>query len=1095
MIANESQYQVTQERERTFSRLVERMESGDAESIPDESPVLRKAKLDAAKSVLQELRDDLRGWEDGQYVSEPPDLAKDGITVTSTTTDADRVAAAIARIFADGDAGGRADFLRTLFAETLDFEPANGVIPLPANANLPGQAHRIAGRDGIAVAYIAFADSGKIRVNQGDARAAVDAVGDHTGDDCLLVFSNGPNDRLEFVWPIQSGDRKELRRIVINRDMPQRTAPELVADIYARTQETGSVHEALYQIFTDDAVARPAIPANPTDIFEPHLAPLRRLYAALQDEPATQTKRELWLDMLRGSGCAPENPDEETELFISHTLLVTIARAVIATMSEWERPEDPASVMAEGFASWPQNRNESGPTYAAGVSWTREVFRTADTYDWRPRTRDVLRAIYQDLIPRAQRKAFGEYYTPDWLAGMLADRIIDEAWIERAVKRYLRSGDAPSGVGVLDPACGSGTFLYHAALRIGNSAALQRAGATPVEQADFIARMVNGIDIHPIAAEISRATLMRALPAAPSGGSDALQIYQGDALIYTHRGMELANNAGLSYHTLESRAGRYLRIPTQWAARPGFGPNVMRFVAAANLGEPLPADTLDGLLETDRQTLASTYDTLKEVIREEGNSVWAWYIFNSVSPAALKERKVDRILANPPWVRMSNIQVESRKRELERLTSELGLWPGGKANTGFDIGGLFVVRCREQYLRANADNRAAWALNNAAIKGSNWERVRQESRQWNTEFLDFGELKDAPFTGAKSCALIQDTASAGSPAQTTMVNRSGRKVHRSDDLAAALDNAEIVDKPPSFPAEQSAYFTGGKPDFRTGATLFPYSLVKIAQITSKKKQSVSFVTDDARHEPWTQFNGSAGSVPERYISEAIYSSDLLCFATRGELAKIIIPLTAKGDLDGKRDSDSYWSWADTAYQANRGLGGNTPQTLWDRINHQRALVPQIRADNAGELATKVVYNSSGQTLRAARVLPDRIVSHQTYWLISKTTDEAAYLTAILNADCLQKAYQDSRKSDRDFLHHIWRAVPIPRYDAGNEHHRALAALCGYAEKVAAGVRDGFPGDTGQIRLCDAIRQELRAAGVAGEIDEQARAILPRHSTP
>ena len=83
--------------------------------------------------------------------------------------------------------------------------------------------------------------------------------------------------------------------------------------------------------------------------------------------------------MLRGSGCAPESVDEETDLFISHTLLVTIARAVIAAMSDWERPEDPASVMAEGFASWPQNRNETGPTHKSGVDWKREVFHTANT--------------------------------------------------------------------------------------------------------------------------------------------------------------------------------------------------------------------------------------------------------------------------------------------------------------------------------------------------------------------------------------------------------------------------------------------------------------------------------------------------------------------------------------------------------------------------------------------------------------------------------------------------------------------------------------------------------------------------------------------
>ena len=992
-----------------------------------------------------------------------------------SASDSARVASAVARLFAAADAGRRANRLRTLFAETLDFEPDHGTIPLPVHDNLPANAHHIAGYDGVAVACIALPDPGRTRINKSDAATAARAVADRLGADPLLAFSNGPNDRLEFVLPLPAGgDRTELRRIVISRDLPQRTAPELLADIYARTQETGSIHEALRQIFADDTSAREVIPTNPTDIFTPHLEPLRRLYSGLQDEPATQTKRELWLDMLRGSGCAPADPDEATDLFISHTLLVTIARAVIATMSDWERPEDPASVMAEGFASWPQNRNETGPTNETGVRWTREVFHTADTYDWRPRTRDVLRNIYQELIPAAQRKAFGEYYTPDWLAGMLADRIIDDAWLERAVARYLHSGDAPAGVGILDPACGSGTFLYHAALRIRDSAALRQAGATPTEQADFIARMVNGIDIHPIAAEISRATLMRALPAEPAGGSDALQIYQGDSLIYTHRGMELANTEGLPFHTLESRAGRYLRIPTQWAARPGFGAKVQRFVAAANLGQPLPADTLDGLLESDRQTLARTYETLREVIREEGNSVWAWYIFNSVSPAALKERKVDRILANPPWVRMSNIQVESRKRELEQLIGNMNLWPGGKANTGFDIGGLFVIRCREMYLRNDADNRVAWALNSAAIKGSNWQRVREQSQDWNAEFLDFGELKDAPFTGAKSCALIQGQAPPGGPAQTRMVNKAGRKVRRADDAATAQANSEIVAKPAGFPAEQSDYFTGGKPDFRNGATLLPHSLVKVGHITGKQGRRVSFETDNARHEPWTQFNGTAGSVPERYISNAVYSKDLLGFAIRAEICKVIIPLTAQGNLDARRDSDAYWSWAESAYQANCGIGSATPQTPWECVNFQNKLGRQTGMNNAGELATKVIYNKSGQILRTARVPADYIADNSAYHLTAKTPDEAAYLTALLNADYLQQAYQDSRKSDKDFHHHIWPTVPIPRYDTGNAHHRALASLCAAAEQAAAGVRDRLPADTGQIRLCEAIRRELRA---------------------
>ena len=63
MIENEKQYRVTQERVRTFSRLVDRMESGETQSIPEEDPAIRQAKVDAARSILQELREELQDWE------------------------------------------------------------------------------------------------------------------------------------------------------------------------------------------------------------------------------------------------------------------------------------------------------------------------------------------------------------------------------------------------------------------------------------------------------------------------------------------------------------------------------------------------------------------------------------------------------------------------------------------------------------------------------------------------------------------------------------------------------------------------------------------------------------------------------------------------------------------------------------------------------------------------------------------------------------------------------------------------------------------------------------------------------------------------
>lgn len=66
MIRNEEQYRVTQDKEKQFARLVERMESDRAQSIADEDPTIRQAKLDATHSILQELREELKEWESRQ---------------------------------------------------------------------------------------------------------------------------------------------------------------------------------------------------------------------------------------------------------------------------------------------------------------------------------------------------------------------------------------------------------------------------------------------------------------------------------------------------------------------------------------------------------------------------------------------------------------------------------------------------------------------------------------------------------------------------------------------------------------------------------------------------------------------------------------------------------------------------------------------------------------------------------------------------------------------------------------------------------------------------------------------------------------------
>ena len=109
-------------------------------------------------------------------------------------------------------------------------------------------------------------------------------------------------------------------------------------------------------------------------------------------------------------------------------------------------------------------------------------------------TRDLLKGLYQYLLPRALRHRLGEYYTPDWLAQIA----IDEAGF---------TGEP--GQRFIDPACGSGTFPVLAIARI-----KAQASGQPVDPRALLRRILNdvgGFDLNPLAVIAARANYVLAL--------------------------------------------------------------------------------------------------------------------------------------------------------------------------------------------------------------------------------------------------------------------------------------------------------------------------------------------------------------------------------------------------------------------------------------------------------------------------------------------------------------------------------------------------------------------------------------------------------
>ena len=117
---------------------------------------------------------------------------------------------------------------------------------------------------------------------------------------------------------------------------------------------------------------------------------------------------------------------------------------------------------------------------------------------------DLIKQIYESMIPKELRHALGEYYTPDWLA----------EWT-------IRQAAADPGASVIDPTCGSGTFLCRAI-------AMKRRAGLPLEA---ILSAVRGLDLNPLAVLTAKTNyLLSVLDLLDGRGETAVPIYTGDAL-------------------------------------------------------------------------------------------------------------------------------------------------------------------------------------------------------------------------------------------------------------------------------------------------------------------------------------------------------------------------------------------------------------------------------------------------------------------------------------------------------------------------------------------------------------------------------------
>jgi hypothetical protein len=179
---------------------------------------------------------------------------------------------------------------------------------------------------------------------------------------------------------------------------------------------------------------------------------LERLWGELRVHSEVVLKRQLWDGLLREAYGTPVGDDA---LFLQHTYLTIVAKTIACRVLDL--PADDAGSILSGRAL--DEVGIQGAVESDFFDWILElvdgrdlvvrIARQTARFRLRDVQADVLKSLYESLIDPTQRHDLGEYYTPDWLAAKVTARALADPLTQR----------------VLDPACGSGTFLFHAIRR------------------------------------------------------------------------------------------------------------------------------------------------------------------------------------------------------------------------------------------------------------------------------------------------------------------------------------------------------------------------------------------------------------------------------------------------------------------------------------------------------------------------------------------------------------------------------------------------------------------------------------------------------
>lgn len=680
-------------------------------------------------------------------------------------------------------------------------------------------------------------------------------------------------------------------------------------------------------------------------------------------------------------------------------------------------------------------------------------------------TRDLLKKLYQQLMPGELRHNLGEYYTPDWLAERLLNMLEAGKFEGNPDKRLL------------DPACGSGTFLVIAIKKIREYAAERMLSESQV--LEKILSNVVGFDLNPLAVISARTNYLLALGdlLQHRKGNIDIPIYLCDSIMTPQEGKDLFGRGILRFNTTVGPFSLPKRlIQAQYIDKLS---NLLEESVKLEFDKEQFIQRLCQELPLipeqdtrDIEVVSNLYESLLTLQRQGINGIWARIIKNAFAP--LFNNEFNYVAGNPPWVNWESLP-ENYRRDTFELWQEHKLfsYKGFEAILGKakdDISILMLYVAMDKYLKKGG--KLGFLITQSVFKTAGAGQGFRRFRLGNGEPIQVQHVDDMvnlqPFEGASnrtSVVILQKGRPTKYPMPSYLY---WKKTVRGKSIAidSSLDDVLQMTARKAFAAEPvdgkdltSPWLTGkpraikavrkilGQSDYAAHAGVYsggangvywvdiigkrPDGLVVVSNITKGAKREVESI--QMAIEPDILYPLLRGRDVKRWHAEP--SAHTLVTHLPGMRLNAITENEIKTDYP---KTYLYLKRFETVLRERaayrRYFRSDAPfYSMFDVGDYTFAPYKVVWPNIASEIVSAVI-----STQETKSILPQHIVT----LVACQSLAEAHYVCALMNSRVVNFSLQSySMKGGKSFGDpHVLQNIRIPKFNPANKIHQELAGL-------------------------------------------------------